>query len=451
MAVGARDSDAYLAEWRRGAPEACGDDLAAEADKAVAAIVAGIRFEPVETADRRRRQGLIAPCRSTAPSQPPNDALVLFMPSGRRGRFAVGTPVLDAARSLGVYVESVCGGRGICGRCQVRAGAGRISPSTASTAGSRICTAVNEVEQRYAELRRCRPTGASPARRGSLATSSSTSRPTSRSTPRWCASAPRRAAIERDIAIRLYPVEVDPPDMHKPLGDLDRLIARLVARARTAASGRATSSLLPRIQTILRKGNFEVTAVVHHDGEGRRCCSMCGRRAAARGCSASPATSARRRSPCISSRCCRAASSASAGTSNPQIRFGEDLMSRVSYVMMNPDGREAMTKAVRDAVNALIDQVCEEGGVDRTDILDSGVRRQSDHAPPVPRHRPDRARPGAVRARRLRRAAVLGARDSASQLQSRRRASTCCPASPAMSAPMPPARRCPKARTARTR
>ena len=35
---------------------------------------------------------------------------------------------------------------------------------------------------------------------------------------------------------------------------------------------------------------------------------------------------------------------ASAGMPNPQIRFGEDLMSRVSYVMMNPDGREAMTK-----------------------------------------------------------------------------------------------------------
>jgi uncharacterized 2Fe-2S/4Fe-4S cluster protein (DUF4445 family) len=55
---------------------------------------------------------------------------------------------------------------------------------------------------------------------------------------------------------------------------------------------------------------------------------------------------------------------------NPQIRFGEDLMSRVSYVMMNPDGREAMTKAVRDAVNMLIGKVCEEGGVDRHDIFD---------------------------------------------------------------------------------
>ena len=48
-----------------------------------------------------------------------SDALVVFTPSGRRGRFARGTSVLDAARRLGVDLDSVCGGRGICGRCQV--------------------------------------------------------------------------------------------------------------------------------------------------------------------------------------------------------------------------------------------------------------------------------------------------------------------------------------------
>ena len=53
------------------------------------------------------------------PIQEAGDKLVVFMPSGRRGRFAVGTPLLDAARTLGVYVESVCGGRGLCGRCQI--------------------------------------------------------------------------------------------------------------------------------------------------------------------------------------------------------------------------------------------------------------------------------------------------------------------------------------------
>ena len=47
------------------------------------------------------------------------DPLVVFTPSGRRGRFPVGTMVLQAARSLGVDIDSVCGGRGICGRCQI--------------------------------------------------------------------------------------------------------------------------------------------------------------------------------------------------------------------------------------------------------------------------------------------------------------------------------------------
>lgn len=35
MRVGAKDSDAYLAEWRRGDPVEVGDDLEAEADKAL--------------------------------------------------------------------------------------------------------------------------------------------------------------------------------------------------------------------------------------------------------------------------------------------------------------------------------------------------------------------------------------------------------------------------------
>jgi uncharacterized 2Fe-2S/4Fe-4S cluster protein (DUF4445 family) len=47
------------------------------------------------------------------------DVLVVFTPSGRRGRVAHGTTVLQAARELGVDLDSVCGGRAICGRCQV--------------------------------------------------------------------------------------------------------------------------------------------------------------------------------------------------------------------------------------------------------------------------------------------------------------------------------------------
>ncbi|HVH84595.1 MAG TPA: 2Fe-2S iron-sulfur cluster-binding protein, partial [Steroidobacteraceae bacterium] len=47
------------------------------------------------------------------------DPLIVFTPSGKRGRFPRGTQLLQAARTLGVDVDSVCGGRALCGRCQV--------------------------------------------------------------------------------------------------------------------------------------------------------------------------------------------------------------------------------------------------------------------------------------------------------------------------------------------
>ncbi len=55
---------------------------------------------------------------------------------------------------------------------------------------------------------------------------------------------------------------------------------------------------------------------------------------------------------------------------NPQIRFGEDLMSRVSYVMMNPGGREQLTAAVQQAVDELVGELTETAGVERADVLD---------------------------------------------------------------------------------
>ena len=61
---------------------------------------------------------------------------------------------------------------------------------------------------------------------------------------------------------------------------------------------------------------------------------------------------------------------ASSGLMNPQIRFGEDLMSRVSYVMMNPGGDTLMTCAVREAIGALIEQVTTQARVEPRDILE---------------------------------------------------------------------------------
>ncbi len=176
-------------------------------------------------------------------------------------------------------------------------------------------------------------------------------------------------AIERDVAVTLYPVKLDPPDMDKPLGDTDRLIARLMSEHGLPRVS-CDITLLPRIQSILRRANFDVLAVVHQDGDSAPLLLDVRPRGDERlfgvACDIGSTTIACHLVDLASGR-----TVASAGTSNPQIRFGEDLMSRVSYVMMNPDGREALTTAVRGAVEALIDRVAGQGGIARTDILEA--------------------------------------------------------------------------------
>ncbi|MBK5570677.1 ASKHA domain-containing protein [Ensifer sp. SSB1] len=296
------------------------------------------------------------------------DPLVLFMPSGKRGRFPVGTPVLDAARKLGVYVESVCGGRATCGRCQIEVQEGNFAKHKIVSSNDHI-SEKGAKEDRYEKIR-----GLPDGRR--LSCSAQILGDLVIDVPQDTvinAQVVRKAAtdrvIERNAAIQLCYVEVDEPDMHKPLGDLDRLKVML-EKDWGWKDLLIAPHLIPQVQGILRKGNWAVTAAIHRDMDSSRPFIVGlwpGLKNEAYGvaCDIGSTTIAMHLVSLLSGRIV-----ASSGTSNPQIRFGEDLMSRVSYVMMNPDGREAMTKAVREAVNGLIGKVCAEGEVDRHDILD---------------------------------------------------------------------------------
>lgn len=296
------------------------------------------------------------------------EPLVLFMPSGKRGRFPVGTPVLDAARKLGVYVESVCGGRATCGRCQIEVQEGNFAKHKIVSSLDHI-SEKGPKEERYESIR-----GLPDGRR--LSCSALILGDLVVDVPQDTvinAQVVRKAAtdrvIERNAAVQLCYVEVDEPDMHKPLGDLDRLKAML-EKDWGWKDLLIAPHLIPQVQSILRKGNWGVTAAIHRDMDSSRPFIVAlypGLKNEAYGiaCDIGSTTIAMHLVSLLSGRIV-----ASSGTSNPQIRFGEDLMSRVSYVMMNPDGREAMTKAVRDAFNSLIGKVCGEGEVDRHDILD---------------------------------------------------------------------------------
>ena len=81
-----------------------------------------------------------------------HDALVVFTPSGKRGRFALGIPLLQAARTLGVDIDSVCGGRAICGRCQITVSEGEFAKHGISSRSEHL-SGVSAVERRYDEKR----------------------------------------------------------------------------------------------------------------------------------------------------------------------------------------------------------------------------------------------------------------------------------------------------------
>src|SRR5262249_16912033 len=150
------------------------------------------------------------------------DALIVFMPSGRRGRFPLGTPVLSAARSLGVDIDSVCGGRGICGRCQIEVSEGSFAKLGVTSSNDHL-SPFGLVEPRYADRRGLaagRRLSCSSLLRGDIVIDVP---PDSQVHKQVVRKRAERRAIKLDPVVRLHYVEVAEPDMHDPSGDLQRL------------------------------------------------------------------------------------------------------------------------------------------------------------------------------------------------------------------------------------
>ncbi|MFQ5959308.1 MAG: ASKHA domain-containing protein, partial [Alphaproteobacteria bacterium] len=292
------------------------------------------------------------------------DALVVFTPSGRRGRFALGTPLLEAARELGVDIDSVCGGRAICGRCQVHVAEG-VFAKHGITSGADHVTGANAGEKRYAERR-----GLAAERRlscqaritGDVVIDVPAESQVHKQLVRKRATARR---IEIDPVVRLHYVEVEEPDMHKPASDLRRLETALAAQWGLEGLD-ADLRVIQQLQPALREGGWKVTVAVRE--ESRIIAVWPGFRDRAFGLAVDVGSTT------IAAHLCDLMSGevvAASGAMNPQIRFGEDLMSRVSYVMMHPGGEVEMTRVVREAINRLAHEVAKEAGVEASDILEA--------------------------------------------------------------------------------
>ncbi len=292
------------------------------------------------------------------------DALVVFTPSGRRGRFPLGTPVLQAARSLGVDIDSVCGGRGMCGRCQIVLAEGEFAKHGVTSRAANL-SPFGPVERQYSgtqPMASGRRLSCSAQVLGDVVIDVPPDSQVHRQVVRKAAEA---HDIELDPVVRLHYVEVQPPDMHDPSGDLRRLEDALEFEWRLTGLA-CDVRVLQQLQPALRKGAWKVTVAVH---AGTQIIAVWpGFRERVYGIAVDVGSTT------IAAHLCDLASGevvAAAGAMNPQIRFGEDLMSRVSYVMMNPGGEKDMTDAVRAAINELAADVARQVGIAREDILEA--------------------------------------------------------------------------------
>jgi uncharacterized 2Fe-2S/4Fe-4S cluster protein (DUF4445 family) len=293
----------------------------------------------------------------------PGQALVVFSPSGKRGRFPLGTPVLQAARELGVDIDSICGGRARCGRCQVEAVEGSFARENIVSSGLHL-SPMGEAEQYCGQRGRLQP-GRRLSCQARILGDVRIDVPASSQVHHQVVRKDYEAHdIELDPVVHLYFVEVDAPDLQRQAGDLQRL-ERALQREWGLRGLSCDLRVLQDLQPALRLGGWSVTVAVRN---GAQIIAVWpGFRDRAYGAAVDVGSTT------IAVHLCdltRGEVVGSAGAMNPQIRFGEDLMSRVSYAMLNPDGAAQMTRAVRQAISDLIGRTAAQAQIDPADVLE---------------------------------------------------------------------------------
>lgn len=291
-------------------------------------------------------------------------ARIVFTPSGRQGTVARGTTILDAARELGVDLDTVCGGRGICGRCQV-------VPQIGNFAKHRINSTADALSppgpSETTEYRGRRPLGSVEHRLGCHAEICSdvvvdvpAESQVHRQVVRKRLDVPD---IDIDPVVRLHYTTVASQHLDAPRSELDLLRDALMVDWELADLT-APIAVLREMQAVLTKCR-DVTVAVRDNREIVAVWPGFHDRILGIAIDVGSTTIAGHLLDLGSGEFL-----ASAGRMNPQIRFGEDLMSRVSYVMMNPGGERDLTSSIRDALDQLVGELVDEVGEMRSDVLE---------------------------------------------------------------------------------
>ncbi len=285
---------------------------------------------------------------------------LIFMPSGRRGRVEEGTAVLDAARQFGVEIESICGGRLTCNKCRIRVEDGKFAKHGIVSHASHLSPMTSD-EQYFLERLDsldCRLSCQALVQGDALIFVPEESRGQKQII--------RKSATERTIeiapAIRQIYVEVDNAELGEHRGDWGRLQDALAAEA-DLHNLTIDLRVLRKLQPTLRKKNWAVTVIVWQEREVIDVQS--GYVEGIYGLAVDIGSTT------IAGHLCDLRTGeilATESVMNPQVTYGEDLMSRISYAIEHTDGVDKMHSAVIDALNKLGARVARTVGIQARQI-----------------------------------------------------------------------------------
>ena len=286
--------------------------------------------------------------------------LVILMPSGRRGQVKDGESLLEAARQMGVEIESICGGRLTCGKCKVRIESGEFQKHGIRSLPEHVSEASEEERLLLERLNAadCRLSCSAYVHGDVLVSVPEESMAQKQII--------RKTATERVIevapAIRQVYVEVEEARLGEHRGDWGRLQDALIDQWQLE-SLQIDLLALRRLQMALRNGKWAITVTLWQDRE-----VIDVRPGYAEGIYGLAVDIG---STTVAGYLCDLRTGellATESVMNPQVSYGEDLMSRVSYAMTHPDGLSKMHTAIIDTLNKLAAKAAQMAGLRARDI-----------------------------------------------------------------------------------
>jgi uncharacterized 2Fe-2S/4Fe-4S cluster protein (DUF4445 family) len=274
-------------------------------------------------------------------------AMVIFQPSGRRGEVPKGITIIEASRLLGADIEALCGEKKVCGKCIVRLEEGHFAKYGVRSSPDNVGPWQAE-EDKFINAER-REQG---FRLGCVATVQDDILvfvpEESRAGKQVVSKAARDIFIDHNPAVKLYYVEVHPPSFEDPTGDFERICRGL---EREYGLNNLTIDLLTlrQLPGALRSGDWTVTVSVWNDKEVIRV--RPGRHERAYGLAIDVGTTT------VAAYLCDLTTKEVIDTvsmMNPQCKYGEDVMARITYHMTTPDGLQRMSDDLIEGVNDLI-------------------------------------------------------------------------------------------------